>query len=87
FGRPVFFHPSMPTLGDDDDCAFVDFNFYALGLRQEVGIDQSDAPRWDYRERSYRILMRFDGMCTLDQAVTPEHGDTLSPIVTLAERA
>jgi hypothetical protein len=60
---------------------------YALGLRKEVWIDQSDAPRWQYREKSFRILMRFDGMCTLDQAIQPEHGATLSPIVTLAERA
>lgn len=87
FGRPVYFHPAMPTLGDADDCAFIDWNFYALGLRKEVWIDTSDAPRWDYRERSYRILMRFDGMPTLSTAVTPENGDTLSPIVTLGERA
>ena len=87
FGRPVFFHPAMPTLGDEDDCAFVDFSFYGLGLRKELWIDQSDSPRWDYRERSYRILMRFDAMPTLDKAVTPEHGDSLSPIVTLGERA
>jgi len=87
FGRPVYFHPSMPTLGDEDDCAFVDFNFYGLGLRQEVFIDQTDAVRWLYREKSFRILMRFDGQCTLDQAIQPENGDTLSPIVTLAERA
>ncbi len=87
FGRPVYFHPAMPTLGDADDCAFVDFNFYALGLRKEVWIDQTDAVRWLQRERSFRILMRFDGMCTLNAAVQPEHGDTLSPIVTLAERA
>jgi HK97 family phage major capsid protein len=86
FGRPVYFHPAMPALGDEDDCAFVDFSFYGLGLRKEIRIDQSDAPRWDYRERSYRILMRFDGMPTLDSAITPEHGDTLSPIVTLEAR-
>ena len=87
FGRPAYFHPAMPALGDADDCAFVDFNFYALGLRQEVAIDISDAPRWLQRERSFRILLRFDGQCTLDAAVTPEHGATLSPVVTLAERA
>jgi len=86
FGRPVYFHPAMPALGDADDCAFVDFNFYALGLRQEVAIDISDAPRWLQRERSFRILMRFDGQCTLDKAVTPEKGATLSPVVTLAAR-
>jgi len=86
FGRPVYFHPAMPALGDADDCAFVDFGYYALGLRQEVALDTSDAPRWLQRERSFRILMRFDGQCTLDKAVTPEHGGTLSPIVTLAAR-
>lgn len=87
FGRPVYFHPAMPTLGDADDCAFVDFSFYGLGLRKEVWIDQTDAVRWLQRERSFRILMRFDGQCTLNSAIQPEHGDTLSPVVTLAERA
>ena len=87
FGRPVYFHPAMPTLGDADDCAFADFSFYALGLRKEVAIDISDTPRWLQRERSFRILIRFDGQCTLDKAVTPENGLSLSPVVTLAERA
>jgi HK97 family phage major capsid protein len=87
FGRPVYFHPSMPTLGDEDDSAFVDFNFYALGLRQEVSIDVTDAVRWLQRERSFRILLRFDGMCTLNTAISPLNGDSLSPVVTLAERA
>ncbi len=86
FGRPAYFHPAMPALGDADDCAFVDFSFYALGLRQEVAIDITDAHRWLQRERSFRILMRFDGMCTLGSEITPEHGDSLSPIVTLATR-
>lgn len=87
FGRPVYFHPAMPALGDEDDCAFVDFSFYALGLRKEIWLDMTDSHRWDYRERSYRVLMRFDGMPTLDDPITPENGDTLSPIITLAERA
>jgi HK97 family phage major capsid protein len=87
FGRPVYFHPAMPTLGDADDAAFVDFNFYALGLRKEIWLDITDAHRWLQRERSFRILMRFVGMCTLNAAVTPENGETLSPVVTLAARA
>lgn len=86
FGRPVYFHPAMPTIGDADDCAFVDFGFYALGLRKEVWIDQTDAVRWLQRERSLRILLRFDGQCTLNAAVTPEHGLSLSPVVTMAAR-
>jgi HK97 family phage major capsid protein len=86
FGRPVYFHPAMPAIGDADDCAFVDFNFYALGLRKEVWIDQTDAVRWLQRERSMRILLRFDGQCTLNAAVTPENGLSLSPVVTMAAR-
>jgi HK97 family phage major capsid protein len=86
FGRPVYFHPVMPAIGDADDCAFVDFNFYGLGLRKEVWIDMTDAVRWAQRERSFRILMRFDGMCTLNAAVTPENGVSLSPVVTMAAR-
>jgi HK97 family phage major capsid protein len=86
FGRPVYFHPAMPALGDADDSAFADFGYYALGMRQEVAIDISDAPRWTQRERSFRILLRFDGQCTLDKPVKPEHGVSLSPVVTMAAR-
>ncbi|MCX5909996.1 MAG: phage major capsid protein [Deltaproteobacteria bacterium] len=86
FGRPVYFHPAMPTIGEADDCAFVDFNFYALGLRKEIWVDITDAHRWLQRERSFRILMRFDSMCTLNTVVTPEHGLSLSPVVTMAAR-
>ena len=86
FGRPVYFHPAMPSIGDADDAAFVDFNFYGLGLRSEVWVDMTDAVKWLQRERSFRILLRFDGMCTLNSAVTPEHGLSLSPVVTMAAR-
>jgi len=87
FGRPVYFSPIMPAIGDADDCAFVDFGFYSMGLRKEVWIDQTDAVRWLQRERSMRILLRFDGQCTLNAAVTPENGLSLSPVVTMAARA
>ena len=87
FGRPCYFHPVMKTLGDVGDVAFVDFSMYAMGLRSEVWIDTTDAIRWLERERSFRILLRFDGMCTLDTEITPENGETLSPIVTLKEPA
>ena len=87
FGRPVYFHPAMPALGDAGDIAFVDLSFYALGLRPDVWLDWTDAHRWQQRERSFRVLIRFDGQCTLNSAVSPEHGDSISPVVTLAERA
>jgi HK97 family phage major capsid protein len=82
--RPVIVTSHVPTIGSAGCVAFVDFDFYALGMRQEVILDTSDAPRWNQRERSFRVLIRFDAQNTLDAAVTPENGETLSPIVTLA---
>jgi hypothetical protein len=66
--------------------AFIDFNFYALGIRKEIFLEATDAVKWLQRERSFRVLLRFDGQPTLDKPVTPENGETLSPIVTLAAR-
>lgn len=87
FGRPVFFTPHMPTVGDAHDCGFVDFGAYALGMRKEMSIDKSIAPGWTQDLVSYRIIIRFDGMGVLSEPVTPENGATLSPFVTLDERA
>ena len=86
FGRPCLFTSHMPATGEEDDVLFADFSFYALGLRKDVGIDVTDAHRWTQRERSYRVLLRFDGQPLLDQAIRPENGDSLSPFVTLAAR-
>lgn len=87
FGRPVIFTPHMPTVGDAGDCGFVDFSAYALGIRKDISIDKFNAPGWTEDLVSYRIIVRFDGQGVLDSAITPENGATLSPFVTLAERA
>jgi len=87
FGRPVFFTPHMPTVGDSHDCGFVDFGAFSLGMRKEMSIDKSIAPGWSQDLVSYRILIRFDGMGVLSKAITPENGATLSPFVSLNERA
>jgi len=84
FGRPCYITNHVPALGTAGCVSFVDFNFYALGMRQEIILDTTDAHRWTQRERSYRALIRFDGQITLDTYITPENGDTLSPVVTLA---
>lgn len=86
FGRPVYFTPIMPALGSAMDCGFIDFGSYAIGMRKEVSIDKSNIPGWTTDVMSYRIIVRFDGMGTLDAAITPENGDTMSPFVTIEER-
>jgi HK97 family phage major capsid protein len=87
FGRPVYFTPHMKTIGDKGDSGFIDFGAYALGMRKEMSIDKSIAPGWTKDLVSYRIIIRFDGMGVLSEAVTPENGATLSPFVSLNERA
>lgn len=87
FGRPVHFTPHMPTVGDAHDCGFIDFGAYALGMRKDLSIDKSIAPGWTQDLVSYRIIVRFDGQGVLSEAVQPENGATLSPFVTLDERA
>lgn len=87
FGRPVYFVPHMPTVGNALDCGFIDFGAYALGMRKEMAIDKSNIPGWTQDLVSYRILIRFDGQGVLSQAVAPENGATLSPFVGLAERS
>jgi len=86
FGRPVFSTPHMPTIGDAHDCGFIDFGAYALGMRKEMSIDKSIAPGWTKDLVSYRIIIRFDGMGVLSEAVQPENGATLSPFVSLDAR-
>jgi len=86
FGRPVFFTPHMPAIGDEHDCGFIDFGAYALGMRKEMSIDKSMAPGWTKDLVSYRIIIRFDGMGVLSEPVQPENGATLSPFVSLDAR-
>jgi HK97 family phage major capsid protein len=82
-GRPAIPTSHLPTLGSANTLMFVDWNFYLLGMRAELIFDETDSHRWLTRERSYRVLIRFDAQASISEAVTPENGDTLSPIVGL----
>ena len=83
-GRPAIPTSHLPAIGSANCVMFIDWDYYALGMRQEVIFDTTDSHRWLTRERSYRVLIRFDGQATLDAEITPENGITMSPIVGLA---
>jgi len=85
--RPVVFTSHMPKVGDADDIMFVDLSQYVLGIRREMKLERSNIPGWTQDLMSYRALLRFDGQGSWSSAVTPEHGDSLSWCVGLAERA
>jgi len=86
-GRPVKFTSHMPTVGDADDIMFVDPTQYAIGIRRGLTLEKSNIPGWTQDLMSYRALLRFDGQGTWNAAINPEHGDSLSWCVGLAERA
>lgn len=87
-GRPVIISEKVPKLGDANDVSFVDFGFYLLGDRQVMSAMSSPHYKFGEDETAYRIIERCDGRPWLNSAITPKNnGATLSPIVTLAERA
>lgn len=87
-GRPVIVTEKVPKLGDAMDIGFIDRGYYLIGDRQEMRAASSTEYRFGNDEVSYRVIERVDGAPWIKSAITPRNGgDTLSPFVTLAERA
>jgi len=87
-GRPVIFTEKLPTLGDAGDIYFVDFGFYLIGDRQAMSAMSSEHFKFSTDVTAFRIIERVDGRPWVVSAITPKNsGNTLSPIVRIAERA
>lgn len=88
FGRPVMFTEKVPKLGDAKDLSFVDRGMYLIGDRQVMSATSSAHYKYGNDMTAYRIISRVDGRPWMQSAITPKNGGaTLSPTVTLAERA
>lgn len=88
-GRPVIPTQACKTLGDKGDIILADLSEYitamkAGGMRADVSIHL-----WfDYDIVAFRFILRVTGQPWWSSAVAPLNGsNTLSPFVTLAERA
>jgi HK97 family phage major capsid protein len=86
-GRPMIVTEKVPALGNAGDISFVDFSYYLIGDRQAVSMETSEHARFMNDETMLKIVERVDGRPWVQSALTPVNGDTVSPIVTLAERA
>lgn len=86
-GRPIIVTEKVPALGNAGDIAFIDWRYYLLGDRQAVSMDFSEHSRFMNDETEMRIIERVDGRPWVQSALTPLNGETVSPYVTLAERA
>lgn len=86
--RPVIFSEKMETLGNKGDLMLCDFSQYVIGLREEMRIDFSPHLYFSSDEMAARLIERHDGQALWDEALILENGTTtVSPFVTLAERA
>lgn len=88
-GRPLILTKKCQTLGDRGDIALVDFSQYLLGTKAKgLAVAQSIHLRFDYDQTAFRFTLRYDGQPWWPAPLTPKYSTaTLSPFVTLAERA
>lgn len=87
-GRPIVISEKIAALGNESDINFVDFSYYLVGDRQAMTVASSEHFRFQNGETSFSFVERLDGRPWLQSAITPRNGgDTLSPFVSLAERA
>lgn len=87
-GRPVVPTEFNSALGDKGDVVLMDLSQYLMiekgGLKQDVSMHV----RFVYDESTFRFVLRVDGQPIWEAPLQPFKGtDTLSPFVTLAERA
>ena len=86
FGRPIFFTEYASTVGVLNDIMLVDWSQYLVGTLQGMQSASSVHVRFLNHEQTFKFWMSNDGAPWWRSALTPKNGDTLSPIVTLAER-
>jgi HK97 family phage major capsid protein len=88
-GRPVYFSSHCSTLGTEGDLVYFDPQSYAVGLvGGSLRFDFSDHTFFTSAQRAFRGLIRVDGQCLVEDAITPAQGsNTWSPVVTIATRS
>jgi HK97 family phage major capsid protein len=86
-GRPVIPVEYCDNVGDKGDILLADFSQYAL-IEKGPASAYSIHVRFTSDEQTFRMVHRVDGQPLWKNALTPYNaGSTLSPFVTLNERA
>lgn len=87
-GRPIMPVQPCKTLGDKGDIILADMKQYMSLTKGGIKADVSMHLWFDYDVQAFRFIFRLTGQPWWSSAITPENGsNTLSPFVTLAERA
>ncbi len=82
-GRPLFYSEVLPSLGDAGTIMCVDWSQYLEGTYQGMQSAVSTAVRFLQNESCFRFHSRNCGLPWWATYLTPQNGDTLSPIVEL----
>jgi len=88
-GRPLIPTEHCSALGTTGDIVLADFTQYAIGGKSAGGapkVASSMHIYFDYDLVAFRFVLRYDGQPLWRAALTPAHGATLSPFITLATR-
>jgi len=59
---------NCPSLGVKGDLILGDLMYFGWGVRQDMTIDQSNAPRFVFDETTLRFVMRYDGKPLVSEA-------------------
>lgn len=87
-GRPIYYSEYAETLGDEGDLYCVDFSQVLYGVLTGMQQAESVHVRFLNHERTFKFWIENDARSWWRSALTPVNSSTtLSPIVTLAERA
>jgi HK97 family phage major capsid protein len=88
-GRPIIPIEQAPTLGDVGDISFVDWSQYIMAEKGGLQASSSIHVKFTTDETAYKFTTRVAGQPSWKSVLTPFSGstNTLSPFVTLAERA
>ena len=86
-GRPLIVSEFANTVGDADDVMLINWREYLESQFTPMQNASSIHVRFLNHETAFKVWMETAGTPWWRSALTPKNGSTLSPIVTLAERA
>lgn len=88
YGYPIVFTEHCETLGTAGDLFLANLSEYYIGdVRGKTRTARDMGLKFDYDQVAFRVITYTGGLCPWRSAFTPQHGDTLTPIINLAERA
>lgn len=88
YGYPIVFTEHAQALGTAGDIMLCNLGEYLVGdASGKTRSDRDMGLKFDYDQTAFRVVTYTGGLCPWRAAFTPQNGDDLSPVLTLAARA